>query len=327
VAMELSSHALDQQRTAGLGLDVALITNLGRDHLDYHSDMDSYLEAKAKIRNLLRRDAKSGGAGKPGIFAINVGDEGLRNLAQTSSHVLRFCAEPTCEVEAELKVVEAELSLRGTSLKLLWQDGDLSLESPLVGRFNVENLTAAMAVGLALGLEGQMCAEALAGVDQVPGRLERFVLPNGAVAVVDYAHTHDALAAVLDTCTELTEGRMLVVFGCGGDRDRGKRALMAEVAANSSDAVWITSDNPRSEDPAAICQEIWQGYRAVTNPRALSCEIEVDRKSAIEGALAAALPGDVVVVAGKGHEDYQLVGDQVLHLDDREIVRDWAESA
>jgi len=327
VAMELSSHALDQQRTAGLGLDVGLITNLGRDHLDYHTNMATYLAAKAKIRSLLRSGQENAGTGRPGVFVVNVGDAQLQELAAESDNVIRFCADPKQNNGADLQVSSADLSLQGIHLKLVWQDESIELESPLVGRFNVENLTGALAVGLALGLPAKECARALSGVQQVSGRLERFALPGEAIAVVDYAHTHDALAAVLKTCDELTYGRVLVVFGCGGDRDRGKRALMAEVAANSSDAVWITSDNPRSEDPDAICQEIWRGYVAVEKPRAQRCEIVVDRAEAIAAALADATQGDVVVVAGKGHEDYQLVGDQVLPLDDREIIRTWLESA
>jgi UDP-N-acetylmuramoyl-L-alanyl-D-glutamate--2,6-diaminopimelate ligase len=161
----------------------------------------------------------------------------------------------------------------------------------------------------------------------VPGRLERFDLPGGALAVVDYAHTHDALAAVLATCDELARGRLLVVFGCGGDRDRGKRALMGAVAVRGADAVWITTDNPRSEDPAAIAAAIVAGCDQVGGPRATAREVVLDRTTAIGAALAAAGPGDVVVVAGKGHEDYQLVGDRVLALDDRQIVRAWLAAA
>ncbi len=317
VAMELSSHALVQQRTAGLELDVAVMTNLGRDHLDYHADLADYLAAKAGIMDYLQTGRQ------PGTLVLNAGDEALNGLATGDHQVLRFCARPGLEVEADLKVAEAELALTGTRLQLLWRGAELSLASPLVGRFNVENLTAALAAGLALGLAPDDCTDALTKVAQVPGRLERFALPNGAIAVVDYAHTHDALAAVLTACDELGSGRLLLVFGCGGDRDRGKRPLMAGVAALQSDRVWITSDNPRGEDPAAICAEIADGYEAVTAARAAGHEVVVDRAAAIAAALTAARPGDIVVIAGKGHEDYQLVGDQVLPLDDRQLVRDW----
>jgi len=323
VALELSSHALDQQRTAGLGLDVAVMTNLGRDHLDYHADLDEYLAAKARIMELLRPGESAVGTGLRGALALNVGDPRLAALEVGGRRVIRYCARPECEVAADLRVVTVELDLTGTRLQLSWRGHEFELTSGLVGRFNVENLTAALAAGLGLGLQPEDCTRALAGVTQVPGRLERIALPGGAVAIVDYAHTHDALAAVLTTCDELSDQRLLLVFGCGGDRDRGKRPLMAAVAARRSDRVWITADNPRSEDPLRICNDIVAGYDAVSQPRAVGREVIVDRVAAIEAALAAATAGDIVLVAGKGHEDYQLVGDQVLDLDDRRIIRQW----
>lgn len=323
VAMELSSHALDQQRVAGLGLDVAVMTNLGRDHLDYHANLADYLAAKARIMTLLRAGEAGVGSESPGALALNVGDPHLAGLAVSGLRVIRFCARPDFTGSADLQVKSAELNLTGTRLQLSWRGQTVALDSPLVGRFNVENLTAALAAGLGLGLAPEACAQALGGVNQVPGRMERFVLPNGAVAVVDYAHTHDALAAVLTTCAELTDKRLLLVFGCGGDRDRGKRPLMAAVAARGSDLVWITSDNPRGEDPRAICTDIVSGFDAVGNPRATARAVIVDRTAAIEAALAETAAGDIVVVAGKGHEDYQLVGDLVLDLDDRRIIRQW----
>jgi len=323
VAMELSSHALDQQRVAGLGLDVAVMTNLGRDHLDYHANLDEYLAAKARIMTLLRAGEAGEGTELPGALALNVGDPHLARLDVAGLRVIRYCARPDGAAAADLQVQSAELNLTGTRLQIAWRGQTLVIDSPLVGRFNVENLTAALAAGLGLGLAPEACARTLGGVDQVPGRLERFVLPNGAIAVLDYAHTHDALAAVLTTCAELTDKRLLLVFGCGGDRDRGKRPLMASVAARGSDLVWITSDNPRGEDPQAICDDIVAGYDAVGNPRSTACTVIVDRTAAIEAALMATAAGDIVIVAGKGHEDYQLVGDLVLDLDDRRIIRQW----
>ena len=327
-AMEISSHALDQERTADLALDVAVMTNLGRDHLDYHPDMAAYLAAKARILDLL---VERPGRGKPaGAAVINAADPALAGLAVPDVPSVRF--DPTGRAAAggraaDLLVREASLGLQGTRLRCRWRGDDLTLHSPLVGRFNVENLAAALAAGLALGYDPADCVDALAGIDQVPGRLERFPLPGGGLAVVDYAHTHDALAAVLGACQELQPRRLSVVFGCGGDRDRGKRPLMAAVAARGADTVWITSDNPRSEDPAAICDDIATAYHALDDRRATRCEVIVDRRTAIATALDAAGEGDVVVIAGKGHEDYQLVGDEVRHLDDRQIVRDWIEEA
>jgi len=321
-AMEISSHALDQERPGDLALDVAVLTNLGRDHLDYHGDLARYLAAKGRILALLRGDARRG---KPdGAAAINAGDPALAGLASDGLAVVRFATAPArASGPLDLVVRRAELALAGTTLELDWRGRRLTVTSPLVGRFNVENLTAALAGGLALGLDPAACADALAGVSQVPGRMERFLLPSGALVVVDYAHTHDALAAVLATCRELCRRRLGVVFGCGGDRDRGKRPLMGQVAAGLADLVWITSDNPRSEEPAAICAEIAAGFDAAPAPRATGREVVVDRTTAIDAALAAAGEGDVIVIAGKGHEDYQLVQGRTLHLDDREIVRAW----
>ncbi|HPF70343.1 MAG TPA: UDP-N-acetylmuramoyl-L-alanyl-D-glutamate--2,6-diaminopimelate ligase [Candidatus Krumholzibacteria bacterium] len=313
VSMELSSHALDQQRTAGLELDVAVMTNLTRDHLDYHHDLASYLAAKARILDLL--DAKGGAA------VLNAADPAFASLDVGGRRRVTFSPDP--RVAADLVVTGARLGLDGSHLCCRWQGRDLEFTSPLVGRFNVENLAAALAAGLALGHDADTCAAALAAVPQVPGRVERFDLPQGALAVVDYAHTPDAVAAVLRTCDELSRGRLIAVFGCGGDRDRGKRPLMGRAAAEGADLVWITSDNPRSEEPAAICAEIEAGLDRAEPRRARDCTVVVDRRTAIAQALAAAGEGDVVVIAGKGHEDYQIVGAERRHFDDREVVRDW----
>ncbi len=327
VAMELSSHGLDQERCAGLGLDVAVMTNMGRDHLDYHKGPKDYLAAKAGIIKLLRPGNEGVGTGRPGVLVINHDDPQLTSLDTSGVETVRFSCQPKSgdNGPADLRVLATDLELTGTRLELDWRGQALALRSPLVGRFNVENLTAALAAGIALGLEPEECANALAGVSKVPGRLERFVLPRGGLAVVDYAHTHDALAAVLKACDELSDGRLLVVFGCGGDRDRGKRPLMGGVAAEASDLVWITSDNPRSEEPGGICRDIMEGFDAVAQPRAGGREMVIDRREAIESALAEAGPGDIVVVAGKGHEDYQLIGGRTLDLDDRVIIADWME--
>lgn len=317
VALEISSHALVQERVAGLELDVAVMTNLGRDHLDYHGDAEAYLEAKSRIVRCLRPGS--------GVLVLNGADPALDTVQAPGHEVVRFTTDP--RTDADLTVTAASLDLEGTRLTLDWRGRAFTLDSGLVGRFNVENLAAALAAGLALGYEPAACVDALAEVDQVPGRLERFALPVGALAVVDYAHTHDALEAVLNTCDELSAGRVLAVFGCGGDRDRGKRPLMGAVAARSADAVWITNDNPRSEDPAAIAAGVAAGFDQVDGPRAAGRTVILDRRTAIAAALADARRGDVVVVAGKGHEDYQLVGDEVLELDDRAVVRSWLAEA
>jgi len=318
-AMEISSHALDQERPGDLALDAALLTNLGRDHLDYHGDLAAYLAAKLRILELLGGTRRA----KPaGVAVINAADPLFAAVTYPGGELVRYSSHVKAD-GADLQVRTATLDLTGTRLDLVWRGHLLTLQSPLVGRFNVENLTAALAVGLALGENPQDCAEALSGVSQVPGRMERFLLPSGALAVVDYAHTHDALAAVLTTCRELAAGELSVVFGCGGDRDRGKRPLMGCVAADLADRAWITSDNPRGEDPGAICDEVAAGYDAAPGARSGTREVIVDRAAAISAALEAAAAGSVVVIAGKGHEDYQVVKGEVRHLDDREVVRDW----
>jgi UDP-N-acetylmuramoyl-L-alanyl-D-glutamate--2,6-diaminopimelate ligase len=322
-ALEISSHALDQERVPDLALDVAVLTNLSRDHLDYHRDLDAYLQAKARILELVR--PARGREKAPGAVALNVADPAFAALDLRGLRVVRYAAVQAGRAEGpiDLRVTRSHLTLEGTRLTLSHGGSEVELSSPLVGRFNVENLTAALAAGLALGLPAADCARALAGVEQVPGRLERFALPAGGLAVVDYAHTPEALAAVLATCRELTTGRLLAVFGCGGDRDRGKRPLMGAAVARGADLAWITSDNPRSEDPQAICDAVEAGFLAEPAGRARECHKVVDRATAIGEALAAAGAEDIVLVAGKGHEDYQIVGASRRHLDDRELIRDW----
>jgi UDP-N-acetylmuramoyl-L-alanyl-D-glutamate--2,6-diaminopimelate ligase len=321
VAMEISSHALDQQRTAGLELDVAVMTNLSRDHLDYHGDLKSYLAAKLRIVELLAGPDRTK---KPGVLALNADDPAFADVAPHNIETWRWSTgwrrEPL--VQPDVFLHKQDLRSDGTTLVLDIRGEMVELESSLVGRFNVENLCAAMTAGVALGYDPALCAKALSRAGQVAGRMEGFVLPNGAVAVVDYAHTPDALQAVLASCRELTRGKVIVVFGCGGDRDRGKRPQMGAVAAKYADVAWITSDNPRSEEPAAICAEIMDGYRASSSDDQ-ACRLEVNRKTAIVGALSEAGSGDVVVIAGKGHEDYQIIGNQRLDFDDRAVVRDY----
>jgi UDP-N-acetylmuramoyl-L-alanyl-D-glutamate--2,6-diaminopimelate ligase len=325
-SMEISSHALDQDRTAGLELDVAVMTNMGRDHLDYHQDIESYLGAKTRILELLLNGGQSTERKRrPGALVLNTDDPLLAAIPTGDLKVIRFSVGGHGATRADLVVTGSQLELAGTRLVFKWRGQELHVDSPLVGRFNVENLAAALAAGIGLGFDPRECATALGGVTQVPGRLERFLLPNGALAVVDYAHTHDALAAVLEACDELTGARLLTVFGCGGDRDTGKRPLMGAVAAKCSDLAWITSDNPRSEEPTSICAQVVRGAGSVADPRATDIHVIVDRRSAIEAALSETRAGDIVVIAGKGHEDYQLVGNEVLSLDDRAIVREWIE--
>ncbi len=324
VAMELSSHGLDQDRTAGLGLDVAVMTNLGRDHLDYHRDTAAYLRAKARILDLLRRGPEPGGTGRPGTAVINADDPHLRRAGNRRRPVVRFSARPnrgrwptcsTCRCDGR----------PGPGPAPVWNwtgAGDvLELDSPLVGRFNVgePDRRPGGRPGPGTGPAGLLRGPGRG--PQVPGRLERIRSCRRRPWPWWTTPTRTTpWRRCWTPAGELTAGRLLVVFGCGGDRDRGKRPLMGAVAAQAATGSWITSDNPRSEDPAAICADILAGYSAETDRRSSSRHVEPDRRTAIGQALDAAGPGDVVVIAGKGHEDYQLVGDQVLDLDDRQVI-------
>jgi UDP-N-acetylmuramoyl-L-alanyl-D-glutamate--2,6-diaminopimelate ligase len=320
-AMEVSSHALSQERVAGCTFAAAAFTNLTRDHLDYHGTLDAYFEAKARLfRELLP-------AGAPAV--LNFDDERVAALGRDlpGKRVLGFTRKDAAG--AALRAREVRSGLDGVSFDLV-REGErkaVRLESPLVGAHNVENLLAA--VGLVLGA-GVVPAEALPGLVRnargAPGRLERVPDPAGRIVLVDYAHTDDALARVLDAVRRAGAPRIVCVFGCGGDRDRGKRPLMGEAAGTRADFSVVTSDNPRTEDPLRILAEIEPGlHKAGRQPiseagaRAFAngyCVIP-DRRAAIELALRCARPGDAVLIAGKGHEDYQIVGTQKRSFDDR----------
>jgi UDP-N-acetylmuramoyl-L-alanyl-D-glutamate--2,6-diaminopimelate ligase len=313
VALELSSHALDQDRHAGLDISVGVFTNLTRDHLDYHGDMPRYLAAKRRLFEALR----------PGATAVvNADDPSSAAMAAAATasgaSVVRFSAGS----RADLGASDIVLGPRGTSFVLEGMGiSRLEVKLSLVGRHNVANALAALAAVLALGASPSHALGGLAALAPAPGRLERVSVPDRGFSVfVDYAHTPDALEAVLGTLRELLEpgGRLICVFGCGGDRDRGKRAPMGAAVARLADVALLTSDNPRSEDPAAIAAEVLVGLRG---GRA-EVQVELDRRAAIAAALARARERDVVLVAGKGHERVQVVGGRELEFDDREVVRE-----
>ncbi|OGL18938.1 MAG: UDP-N-acetylmuramoyl-L-alanyl-D-glutamate--2,6-diaminopimelate ligase [Candidatus Rokubacteria bacterium RIFCSPLOWO2_12_FULL_71_22] len=312
VAMEVSSHALALSRVDGLAFDVAVFTNLTQDHLDFHGTLESYGLAK---RRLFELTAASPKAGRTAV--INADDPaGATMVAGLDLRVLTFGLGPAAQVRA----VEHASSLDGIRMVVDTPRGRLAVASPLIGEHNVMNLLAAVATGLALGLPPEPIAAVLGPVAAVPGRFERVQAGQSFLVIVDYAHTPDALERVLATARKLTRARLGVVFGCGGDRDRGKRPVMGEIAARLADRVWVTSDNPRSESPEAIIAEILAGVgRAPAS--AGRCEHDVDRARAIRAALYWAESGDTVVIAGKGHETYQLVGSEVLPFDDREVAR------
>ncbi|HNQ22105.1 MAG TPA: UDP-N-acetylmuramoyl-L-alanyl-D-glutamate--2,6-diaminopimelate ligase [Phycisphaerae bacterium] len=309
--LEVSSHALDQHRCDGLAFAAGVFTNLTGDHLDYHQTMDRYLAAKRRLFAGLDAEA---------VAVVNADDPAWERMLTgcAARRTLRYGIDhATVEVCAR----GLELSRRGSRFIVEGAGPALEVGLPLIGRHNVHNALAAAAGAAALGIPPTAIRTGLEGLGGVPGRLERVEPPGCPFTVlVDYAHTDDALEHVLSVLRPLTPGRLICVFGCGGDRDRTKRPRMAAVVERNADLAVVTNDNPRSERPEAIIDEILLGFSA--KPR---CRVEVcpDRREAIERALTEAGPGDTVLIAGKGHEDYQLVGDQVLHFDDRETARAW----
>jgi UDP-N-acetylmuramyl-tripeptide synthetase len=309
--MESSSQAIDLHRCDALQYSVAVFTNLTRDHLDYHGTMDNYFAAKRRLF-----DATLGGTPKTSV--INVDDERGAKLADelegSGTVVVRYALNR----EADVTAVDVKHSLEGMRFTLRTPAGSRELNSPLVGRPHIYNILAATATGLALGYDLDVIAKSLETCAGAPGRFERVPHSGDFAVVVDYAHTDDALINVLRTAREVVEGRIITVFGCGGDRDRSKRAPMGEAAANLSDVVILTSDNPRTEDPLKIFEDVEAGMRETSKPY----EKIADRREAIEHAIRQARTGDLVVIAGKGHEDYQLIGHETLHFDDKEVARE-----
>jgi UDP-N-acetylmuramoyl-L-alanyl-D-glutamate--2,6-diaminopimelate ligase len=317
VSMEVSSHALALSRIDGTEFDVAVFTNLTQDHLDFHVTMDAYREAKRRLFALVAAGSKL-----HRTAVVNADDPaGLAMVAGLPLPTLTYGLRGRADVRPARWVSGAE----GIRMSVRTPAGHVEIASPLVGEHNVMNLLAAVGVGVTLGMAPAAIALALSSVASVPGRFERVEAGQPFLVVVDYAHTPDALERTLETARKLVGpgGRLAVVFGCGGDRDRGKRPLMGGIAARLSDRVWITSDNPRTERPEAIIADIVAGIPG--GPALDRHEIISDRKTAIRSALAWARPGDVLVIAGKGHETYQIVGTDVLSFDDRIQVRDALE--
>ncbi|MGE5171923.1 MAG: UDP-N-acetylmuramoyl-L-alanyl-D-glutamate--2,6-diaminopimelate ligase, partial [Rudaea sp.] len=307
VAMEVSSHALDQRRVDGVAFDVALFTNLTRDHLDYHATMEAYGAAKARLFDF------------PGLHAavVNAADAFGRELIARSRaqgrNVLAYGTD-----DADIVATHVETTAAGMTLAIRAPSGTGRLATPLVGAFNVQNLLGVLGVLLASDVALEDALEALGHVTAPPGRMERQGGEADPLVVVDYAHSPDALAQVLAALRPAVRdgGRLTCVFGCGGDRDRGKRAPMGAVAGRLADRVIVTNDNPRSEDPRAIAEGIVAGLAPVTR----DFEVELDRARAIEQAIVDAREGDVVLVAGKGHEDYQEANGERLAFSDAGCV-------
>jgi UDP-N-acetylmuramoyl-L-alanyl-D-glutamate--2,6-diaminopimelate ligase len=327
VVMEVSSHALALGRVRGCVFSVGLFTNLSQDHLDFHGDMEAYYGAKSFLfREYL------GTADSTGLAVINRDDpHGFRLIEDTAAEVWSYSVQ---RKDARVWVKAAELTPSGISAELCAGGETFTIRSSLIGRLNLYNLTSAATAALALGVSREAIVDGLAAVTHVDGRLQRVALPGGVEfeVVVDYAHTPDAMLKTLTCLREMTRNRLVVVFGCGGDRDRGKRPLMGATAAKLGDLVIVTSDNPRSEMPERIIEDIVEGVRlsrlhyfdpAQTVPRKKGYTIVVDRKEAIRKALSWAQPGDVLFIGGKGHETYQIVGGEVHPFDDREVVREF----
>ncbi|MBK8305267.1 MAG: UDP-N-acetylmuramoyl-L-alanyl-D-glutamate--2,6-diaminopimelate ligase [Chloracidobacterium sp.] len=308
--MEASSQAIDLHRCDWLRFKIAIFTNLTQDHLDHHVTMENYFDAKKKLF-----DGRLGE--RPGASIINIDDEWGVKLADelrgSGEKVVTFSQRG----EADLSATDIKVSLiRGTSFVLKTPAAEVDVTSPLVGRPHVYNMLAATATALELGYDLDSIVKGLSTCVGAPGRFERVPHDGDFAVVVDYAHTDDALLNTLKTARELTDGRIITVFGCGGDRDRSKRRPMGEAAGEHSDIVVITSDNPRNEDPLKIIAEIEVGVKEKTSVY----EVIPDRREAIYRAIAAAKSDDVVIIAGKGHENYQIIGADKFHFDDREIA-------
>ena len=332
VAVEVSSHALAQQRVRGLDFDVGVFTNLSRDHLDYHRDMDEYFLAKSKLfTDYLEASCK------PRKAAVIYGDDprGRQLIDKIRSHdfdLWTYGEGQACDVHP----VNVDRDVKGLRGTIQAREQIVEFDSPLIGAANLQNILGAVGIGRALGIDADVVAEGIGQLKSVPGRLEKVANPRDITILVDYAHSPDALEKVLGAVRPFTRGKVICVFGCGGDRDRGKRPLMGEIAARLSDLVVLTSDNPRTEEPSAIIADVAAGVAKtplkkldvpdVRSENASSAAkrgyfVEADRRKAIAFAIRAASAGDVVLIAGKGHEDYQILGKDKIHFDDREVAR------
>jgi UDP-N-acetylmuramoyl-L-alanyl-D-glutamate--2,6-diaminopimelate ligase len=307
--LEVSSHSLALKRVHGLEFKVAVFTNLTRDHLDYHGNMDSYFAAKRVLfERLLRED---------GHAVVNLDDDRAAEIVRsTRGKVWTYSLH---DPKADLLAEDVRLSLEGTRFSTRTPAGRLECETSLVGAFNVQNALAALGAGLALGLPPDAVQRGIAALKGVPGRMERVLAGQDFTVLVDYAHTDDALKNLLETVRGLRPRHVVTVFGCGGDRDRTKRPLMGAVAVRLSDVVVLTSDNPRSEPPEAILEEIRRG---IPTARAADTFVIPDRRDAIARALEMGREGVVVVIAGKGHETYQVLRDRTVPFDDRQVARE-----
>ncbi|MFI5303374.1 MAG: UDP-N-acetylmuramoyl-L-alanyl-D-glutamate--2,6-diaminopimelate ligase [Nitrospiria bacterium] len=313
VVMEVSSHALAMERVSGTSFDTAIFTNLTQDHLEYHQSMENYFLAKSK---LFTDFYPMGSKKRRPVALINMDDPwGVKLKKQSVREVLTYGLSP----ESDLQGTDIQMSRTGTSFRIKTPFGTLNIHSPMLGIFNVYNQIAAAGAALHHSVPLNLIEETLSQSIQVPGRLEKVPGQYPITVLVDYAHTEDALLNVLKTIQEIKEGKILLVFGCGGDRDKGKRAKMGSVAGRFADHLFLTSDNPRSEDPHLILKEIEDGVVMSGSKR---YRILVNRREAIEAAIEKAKPGDLVLIAGKGHEDYQIIGNSRFPFNDLEAAKE-----
>lgn len=323
VVLEASSHALHQDRLAGCEFTVAALTNVTQDHLDYHGTMDAYFAAKARLFSELLSPQGTGV-----VFVDR--DDGQQMASHVRGKLLRLATDAHAAGRADVWVGPRRLDGNGAVATVQTPWGPVDVRSRLVGDYNLANLVMAMSMALAVDVPLDAIAAAIEDLPGVPGRLEVVNNDQGVLCVVDYAHTPDALERAMGALRPLTSGRLIVVFGCGGDRDNSKRPLMGAIAGGLAHVVVVTSDNPRTEDPNSIIDMIVQGLQKTALPRCTLDQlcagldgyaVQSDRRAAISGAIALANSGDTVLIAGKGHEDYQILGAQKFHFDDREEAR------
>jgi UDP-N-acetylmuramyl-tripeptide synthetase len=306
--MEVSSHALALSRVDRVDFDLVVFTNLTRDHLDFHGALADYRAAKMMLFGIGDEDRF---LGRHRRAVVNVADKTGREIAElTPFPTMTYSLTGEADVRGSI----SELSENGIRLDVTYEGRKTSLHSDLRGKMNAENILAAFAVATALGVGTEAIESGIANLKAVPGRME-FIEGSGRVAVVDYAHTPDALERLLQDVRRISNGRLICVFGCGGDRDRGKRSEMGAIAGRIADIVVVTSDNPRTEDPLSIIEDIEKGLASDVR-----YEVVPDRSEAIHRAVVLSSRGDIIVVAGKGHEDYQIIGETRVHFDDREAV-------
>ena len=308
VVMEVSSHALEQERVAGIEFDAGVFTNLTQDHLDYHVSMEAYLTEKLKLFETIQ--------GEDAFTVVNNEDACAGRFAEASRvRCYRY------GLGGDVHALDVRVEAHATSYRAVSPWGTREISMKLLGTHNVSNALAAITVCGALGLPMDAIAQGVEALVSVPGRFEHIDAGQDFQVIVDYAHTEDGLRNVLQAAREICSGRVIVVFGCGGDRDKGKRPKMASVAAELADYSIVTSDNPRSESPESIVRDVVVGLEKAGKKRGEEYRVFVERAEAIEHALDFARPGDLVMLAGKGHEDYQIIGSERIHFDDREVAR------